>query len=191
MSGVRVRGVRGGVMLTLDAGLIGVDVRAALAAHAAALRGKVMLELADKLPFETLVDVEREVIALGGTVVDVRPPAAAVTARHETVIVPRTVRSGGRVVASGSLVVLGDVNPGAELIADGDVIVTGQLRGLAHAGAGGNERAVIYADEILAPQLRIAGALALAEEGVVHEPRRTPEYASLRHGGIVVRPWPG
>jgi septum site-determining protein MinC len=191
MSGIRVRGVRGGVVLAVDAAFVGADVRAALAPHAGVLRGKVILEIVDKIPFETLAELQRAVAALGGSVLDVRPPASAVTARQETVIVPRTVRSGGRVVSSGSLVVLGDVNPGAELIADGDVIVTGQLRGLAHAGAGGNERAVIYADQILANQLRIAGALALAEEGVERELRRTPEYASLRGGAIEVRPWPG
>jgi septum site-determining protein MinC len=191
MSGVRVRGVRGAVMLSVDAGLVGVDVRAALAPHASALRGRVILELVEKVPFETLTALQREVVALAGSVIEVRPPSAPPPPRAETVIIPRTVRSGGRVVSSGSLIVLGDVNHGAELIADADVIVTGDLHGLAHAGASGNEQAVIYADRIRAPQVRIAGALAFSEAGAANETRPSPEYAALEGGAIVVRRWPG
>jgi len=40
-------------------------------------------------------------------------------------------------------VVLGDVNPGAEVVAGGDIIVLGALRGVAHAGAMGDEDTVV------------------------------------------------
>src|SRR5690606_17962623 len=91
---------------------------------------------------------------------DVRPPVNKLQSRGETVIVARTVRSGGRIESTGSVVVLGDVNAGAEVLANDDIIVIGSLRGLAHAGAGGNEKAVIWAERILSPQLRIGGAVA-------------------------------
>lgn len=187
---MRLRGIRGGVLLAIDASVPVAEVAAALAPHAAVLGGKVALEVAEKVPLELLTAVAAQVEAAGGTVIDVRPPAAVMQVRSETVIQAGTVRSGRRVEASGSLVVLGDVNPGAELVAEGDVIVTGVLRGVAHAGAAGNERSVIYAERILAPQLRIAGALALgdptADDAVA---RKTPEVAVLQDGQIVVRPW--
>ena len=56
-----------------------------------------------------------------------------------------TVRGGTRVEYDGSIVVIGDVNPGREIVASGNVIVLGTLRGMVHAGAGGNRDAFIYA----------------------------------------------
>ena len=186
---MKARGTRGGVLLSLsgDDTVEGLDE--ALADHAHLLTGSVVLEVADKVPFTLLSALAERVAAAGGSVKDVRPPNAVVQARAETVIVPRTVRSGGRVVSSGSLVVLGDVNAGAELQADGDVIVTGLLRGVAHAGAGGNEHAVIYAERILAPQLRIAGALAQGDPSSGDAGGRRHEVALLEEGAIVVKPW--
>lgn len=185
---MKARGTRGGVLLSLGGEDTIEDLDAALAEHRELLTGSVVLEVADKLPFELLAAVHAAVAEAGGRVKDVRPPNALLHARAETVIVPRTVRSGGRVVSGGSLVVLGDVNAGAELIADGDVIVTGVLRGVAHAGASGNEGALIYAERILAPQLRIAGALAQGDPNPDPAAQRH-EVAVLDGGAILVRPW--
>ena len=186
---MKARGTRGGVLLSLGAEDSVEGLREALVEHRQLLSGSVVLEVADKLPFELLVALEREVREAGGSVKDVRPPNALVRAPAETVITPRTVRSGGRIVSGGSLVVLGDVNAGAELIAEGDVIVTGVLRGVAHAGSGGNESAVIYAERILAPQLRIAGALAQGDPSGEASSGKRHEVAVLQDGAIVVRPW--
>lgn len=73
-----------------------------------------------------------------------------------TKIIDGSLRSGKRVEFEGSIVVLGDVNAGAEIIAKEHIIVMGVLRGLAHAGAGGNREAMIVANDIDAVQLRIA-----------------------------------
>lgn len=51
---------------------------------------------------------------------------------------------------------IGDVNAGAEVIAGENIIVLGELRGLAHAGAKGNRKAIIAANTIDCPQIRIA-----------------------------------
>jgi len=102
-------------------------------------------------------------------------------------VVSRTLRSGQRVSSAGTVVVLGDVNPGAEVIAGGDVIVVGKLRGLAHAGAEGNENATIWALELAAKQLRIADKLAVAPEGA--EPAKGPERARVENDQIVIEPW--
>ena len=186
---MKARGVRGGVMLSLNAEDDLESCQQALAEHAELLAGDVVLEVAGKVPFELLAAVSAKVEVAGGTVRDVRPPSAVMQAGSETVIQPRTVRSGGRIVSGGSLVVLGDVNAGAELVADGDVIVTGILRGVAHAGASGNEKAIIYAERILAPQLRIAGALAQGDTSAADAAGPRHEVAMLDGGAIIVRPW--
>jgi len=64
----------------------------------------------------------------------------------------------------GSLVIIGDVNAGAEIIAGGNIVVVGDLRGVAHAGATGNKKAIIAAENIESPQLRIANLLWENEE---------------------------
>ena len=74
------------------------------------------------------------------------------------------VRSGQRIEYEGSIVVLGDVNGGAEIIAGDNVVVLGVLRGLAHAGARGNKKAVIAAASIDCKQIRIADIIKEMEE---------------------------
>jgi septum site-determining protein MinC len=76
--------------------------------------------------------------------------------------VRQTVRSGQRIAYSGNVVVMGDVNPGAEIIASGSVIVWGRLRGVVHAGAEGDESALVCALELSPTQLRIAGEIAVS-----------------------------
>lgn len=73
-----------------------------------------------------------------------------------TKIVDGSLRSGKRVEFHGTIVVVGDVNAGAEVIAEEHIIVLGAIRGLVHAGAKGNRKAMIIANEIDAPQIRIA-----------------------------------
>lgn len=58
-----------------------------------------------------------------------------------------SLRSGQKLEYEGSLVIIGDVNGGAEVIAGENIAVIGSLRGLAHAGAKGNKKAIITAVE--------------------------------------------
>ena len=71
-------------------------------------------------------------------------------------VISGSLRSGNRIEYEGSIILLGDINAGAEVIAEENIIVFGTIRGLAHAGANGNRKAIIVANEIAAPQLRIA-----------------------------------
>lgn len=103
----------------------------------------------------------------------------------EPKVLRRTVRSGQEVTHQGDLVVLGDVHVGGRLVATGDVIVVGTLRGFAWAGAEGNEAAIIYAQQLQPTQVRIAGAIA---QGAPSSPGAV-EYAHLEDGKIVVEPW--
>lgn len=109
------------------------------------------------------------------------------TSETYALLVHRTVRSGQTYQYAGTIVVIGDVNPGAELIAEGDVLVWGKLRGVVHAGAAGNEQAIVGALVLAPTQLRIGSLIARAPEE-----KRTPyfpEVARVREGRIVVEPW--
>lgn len=106
--------------------------------------------------------------------------------RDNALIVRRTLRSGQRVHHIGSVVVLGDVNPGAEVVAGGDIIVLGTLRGIAHAGALGEEAAVVMALKLLPTQLRIAHFISRApDHGDAPEPQG-PEIAQIRNNLITI-----
>lgn len=98
-----------------------------------------------------------------------------------------TLRSGRSVVHEGHVVVVGDVNPGAEVIATGNVVVWGRLRGMVHAGAGGDVMAVICALDLNPTQLRIADQIAVAPND--SRPAPIPEQATVRDGQIVAEPW--
>jgi len=106
--------------------------------------------------------------------------------RDNAIIIRRTLRSGQRVHHIGSVVVLGDVNPGAEVVAGGDIIVLGALRGVAHAGAMGEEDAVVVAFRLLPTQLRIAHFISRAPDGMESLEPQGPEVARIRNNLITI-----
>ena len=85
----------------------------------------------------------------------------------------------------GSIVVLGDVNRGAEVIAGDNIVVLGNLRGLAHAGAKGNKKAMIASHKIEAPQLRIANIVKEIEKEEIEE-NELKQFASIVDEEIVL-----
>jgi septum site-determining protein MinC len=100
----------------------------------------------------------------------------------------QTLRSGQTVSHKGHLVIIGDVNPGAELMAEGDITVWGALRGIAHAGIGGNIQAEIRALKLQPIQIRIAHAIARSPDRprvkFASEKFTGPETAKLLDGKI-------
>ena len=184
---MKARGTRGGILLSIEGNDTVESVAAALETHQELLAGKVAIEVADRISYEVIELIRNRVAEAEGVLTDIRPPTAVMQARGETVIVAKTVRSGGRIESTGSVVILGDVNAGAEIIANDDIVVVGALRGLAHAGAAGNDKAVIWAQQILSPQLRIGNAVAQA--GVTTGGEKKAEVAHLRDGQILLRPW--
>jgi septum site-determining protein MinC len=96
------------------------------------------------------------------------------------------LRSGASICYEGNVVVLGDVNPGAEIIASGSVIIWGRLRGVVHAGAEGDDTAVVCALELLPTQLRIAGEIAVSPK---KQGKTQPEVARLKNGHLTAEPW--
>lgn len=103
------------------------------------------------------------------------------------VVINRTLRNGRTVRHEGHVIVIGDVNPGAEIIAGGNVIVWGRLRGIVHAGAMGDEQAIVCALDLAPTQLRIAGYITVSPLDKRRRPR--PEMASVRQGRIVAEAW--
>lgn len=102
-------------------------------------------------------------------------------------VVHRTLRSGQTLRHPGSIAVIGDVNPGAEIVAGGDIVVWGRLRGVVHAGAMGDENAVVCALNLSPTQLRIATYLSRSPDD--KRKRAIPEVAHVRDGKIVAESW--
>ncbi|PMB10836.1 septum site-determining protein MinC [Fischerella thermalis CCMEE 5273] len=100
----------------------------------------------------------------------------------EALYLEMTVRSGVEIRHPGSVIILGDVNPGGIVVADGDILVWGRLRGVAHAGAGGNRECLIMALQMEPTQLRIADAVARAPEKLPMQ--FYPEVAYVTPQGI-------
>jgi septum site-determining protein MinC len=111
------------------------------------------------------------------------PVADAPTAPASTrpsMIVDTPVRSGQRIYARGSdLVVTAIVNPGAELIADGSIHIYAPLRGRALAGASGDASSRIFAMDMEAELVSIAGMYRTFEDGWSKELARKPVQVSL------------
>jgi septum site-determining protein MinC len=102
-----------------------------------------------------------------------------------------SLRPGQSVSYGGDVCIMGDVEVGAEVIAEGDVIVWGHLRGVVHAGVGGDDEAVVCALRMNPTQLGIAGVTSrfpTTDTGYLLEVQ-PPELARLEGGRIVVEAW--
>ncbi len=95
-----------------------------------------------------------------------------------------SLRSGQRIEAEGSIVILGDVNSGAEVIASDNIVVLGNLRGLAHAGAKGNKNAIIAAGYLDTVQIRISNVVK--EINRDEEPMHKQAYVYIDGEDIVI-----
>lgn len=94
-----------------------------------------------------------------------------------------SLRSGQKIEFEGSLIILGDVNAGSEVMASDNIVILGVLRGVAHAGAKGNKKAIIAAEKIDAPQLRIANVVKEVEKT---EEEFIKKYAYIQGEEIVL-----
>ena len=107
------------------------------------------------------------------------------TKRERLMVVQKHLRSGQRVEHNGDILVLGDVNKDAQVVAAGNIIVMGKLRGIAVAGALGDENAVVVALEMEPQQIRIGKKVAILNE----EERKSPGYpeiAKVEDGNIIL-----
>jgi septum site-determining protein MinC len=107
-------------------------------------------------------------------------------AGEEAVLLQRTLRSGQSIRHPGHVIILGDVNPGSEIIAGGNVIIWGRLRGTVHAGAAGDEDAMVCALDLAPTQLRIGSYVAISPE---RRKRVKPEVVRINDGQLVAEDW--
>ncbi|MDD6037296.1 MAG: septum site-determining protein MinC [bacterium] len=70
-----------------------------------------------------------------------------------------TLRSGQQIESETSMIILGDVNPGAKVIAKGNIIVLGSLKGIAYAGAAGDDTCIVAALEMDPVQIKIGDVI--------------------------------
>lgn len=94
------------------------------------------------------------------------------------------LRSGQKLETEGSIVILGDVNSGAEVIASDNIVVLGNLRGLAHAGAKGNKKAIIAAGNLDTVQIRISNIVKEIDRD--NEPVHIQAYVYIEDDKIII-----
>ncbi|MBX2800928.1 MAG: hypothetical protein KTR31_24825 [Myxococcales bacterium] len=107
-----------------------------------------------------------------------------------TLPVHRTLRSGSQVRFDGDVHVYGDVNPGAHVVATGSILVFGALKGVAHAGAHGDEQSFILAFDMRPTQLRIARNIAIPPLRTAPNGIR-PEVAVVAEEQVRIQPFTG
>jgi septum site-determining protein MinC len=214
---VKIKGTRDGLLISMgggDLGLMLAELRAQLSRSPAFFQGaKVALAVGSR-PMTTLeLQQVHDVLGEQGIAIWAVVSQSAVTrgaarelglasasppeesrsdleaGQEPAVIVRRTLRSGQAVRYPGHIVVSGDVNPGAEIIAGGDVIVWGKLRGTVHAGAMGDDSAVVCALQLQPMQLRIGGHIARSPEGNKGKQGVRPEMARVQGEEIVAELW--
>lgn len=99
----------------------------------------------------------------------------------------RVVRSGQIISYSGNIVIVGDVNSGSEIYAGGNIIVFGALRGYAHAGFGGNFKAIVASFYLEPEMLQIANVVTRSPEDNIKP--QYPEVARIKGNTIIVEPY--
>ncbi len=110
-----------------------------------------------------------------------------------------TLRSGQQVESETSLVVLGDVNPGAKVIAKGNIVILGALKGIAYAGADGDNSCFVAALDMDPVQIKIGdhiGRSADKKEPVKGFRRKAkaeatasvPQIATVYENQILIEP---
>ena len=95
-----------------------------------------------------------------------------------------TLRSGQKLFSEGHLIVQGDVNPGAELKALGNIVVLGTLKGIVHAGSGGDRSASVSAIVMSPTQIRIADVITRAPDETLQP--SAPEIAYIMEDRIYI-----
>lgn len=150
------------------------------------LKNREMEEIQEIIRKEIKVEVEFEspkTLGLHG----IRKAFSQEIKSSETIFHKASLRSGQKVEFEGSIVIIGDVNAGAEVIAGENIIILGELRGLAHAGAKGNRQAIISANNIDCPQIRIADKIKEFEREEVEEASVIKKNAYINeHDEIIV-----
>ncbi len=139
--------------------------------------------VAHGLSLDSEVRPRAETPAAAPAATPVAMPASAPAGGQQSAatIIDSPVRAGQRIYARGDLIVTAAVNNGAEIIADGSIHVYAPLRGRALAGASGNLEARIFALNMEAELVSIAGVYRTFENGFPKGLAQKPAQVRL-HG---------
>jgi len=151
--------------------------------------------LLDIIQFETNMNVESEEIRAsnGEAFPSIYPPGLKPEA-YETFYYRGSVRGGQIIQQSGSVVIMGDVNPGAEVKATGNIIVLGALRGLAWAGAPpddmhpGDSKCFVSAVTLHPTQIRINRVVTYIPEEEIKGKYENGAWAYIQDQRVYVAP---
>ena len=171
----------------------GADIKAVKEHLKERIKGKLfrgsyfIIENADSLPAEVISELEKLLKSMEIESINRMSPAKEEKPQNceRLMVVDRSLRSGQKVEHGGDILVLGDVNKDAEVVAVGNIIVMGTLRGIAIAGALGDESAVVVAERMEPQQIRIGKKIAISEESERVSPGY-PEVARVEDGMIVL-----
>lgn len=171
---VTIKGVKDGLVFLLDDTCEFSDVIAELKhklekTHQQILTGPIIhvhVKLGNRTVTEEQKEQVRSIISRRGNLL-VQSVEAQDSSLHRTEpdpgdvkLVKGMVRSGQTLSHEGNILFLGDVNPGGTILSSGSIYIMGSLRGMAHAGVDGDEKAVIAASHMRPTQLRIAGIIS-------------------------------
>nr|WP_321503011.1 septum site-determining protein MinC [uncultured Dethiosulfovibrio sp.] len=126
-----------------------------------------------------------ELISKGGFKLEI-PPAQINSQDYDALVIDRSLRSGQRISHPGDVLVMGNVHDGAEVSANGNVCVFGRLSGVVHAGADGDDRRFITADNFNARQIRIGNKVSNDVDLSDHSWWGRPVIISVERGSFQI-----
>lgn len=104
----------------------------------------------------------------------------------DALLVRQTLHSGQNIRSKSSVILMGDLNAGAEIVSDQDVIVLGSIRGMVHAGASGNRKALIFALRMQPTQIRIAELITQPPAEDKKKRQLEPEIAFIEGDSMII-----
>ena len=178
-------------------GLTPVDLSAAPARHASDTRtaASVAEPVTSSLPTpeasenttEADPSAAQSVANSTAATTDSASPAAPASSAAPTMVIKGPLRSGQRVYARNSdLIVMGVVSRGAEVIADGNIHIYGPLRGKAMAGARGDVAARIFTTSFDAELVAIAGIYRVIDTKLSPELHQKPVVIQLEKDALLI-----
>lgn len=178
-------------------GLTPVDLSAAPARHASDTRtaASVAEPVTSSLPTpeasenttEADPSAAQSVANSTAATTDSASPAAPASSAAPTMVIKGPLRSGQRVYARNSdLIVMGVVSRGAEVIADGNIHIYGPLRGKAMAGARGDVAARIFTTGFDAELVAIAGIYRVIDTKLSPELHQKPVVIQLEKDALLI-----
>jgi septum site-determining protein MinC len=168
-------------------GLTPVDLSAAPARHASDTKTAASVAEPVTASLPTPEASEDTAEAPSTTVKDTVSPSASASSAAPTMVIKGPLRSGQRVYARNSdLIVMGVVSRGAEVIADGNIHIYGPLRGKAMAGARGDVAARIFTTGFDAELVAIAGIYRVIDTKLSPELHQKPVVIQLEKDALLI-----